>query len=400
MTDQFQTQYPVVPDIPEDEVKHLAISCEQFYERIVNRQPMQVLDVREPAGRGPFTFSNDCPPCSRCLEIPYFDVEQSLAEISSEKEVIAVCARGRKARYIAQKLGKLGYEAHYLKGGLEGWANFYDHVDVVDEPYGRITQIVRPGRGNLSYVVMSDGEAAIIDPTRHTKEFIDEVFFLGAKTKFIFETHLQADYISGGPLLSRLMNAPYYLHPYDAIHPVEMVPVRFSYQPLYDRQSFKLGQWEIKIIWFPGHTLGQVNLLFTAPTNETFLFTGDGLFLESFGRPDLGGKADNWAPLLYESLTERIKPLVKEDTLILPSHFSSFIESPGQGLFTNTYRQICDHNPMIKPGSKRKFLDYVLNNLPDFPPEYLEMKSINAGLLEVDETRAMELEAGKNLCAI
>jgi glyoxylase-like metal-dependent hydrolase (beta-lactamase superfamily II) len=90
--------------------------------------------------------------------------------------------------------------------------------------------------------------------------------------------------------LAEATGANYYLHPYDAIHPFDMLPAQIPFDMLQDGQTFTLGDLSLQVIHTPGHTLGQVNFLAAGPDGESYLFTGDNLFLESFGRPDLGGQ--------------------------------------------------------------------------------------------------------------
>jgi glyoxylase-like metal-dependent hydrolase (beta-lactamase superfamily II) len=77
------------------------------------------------------------------------------------------------------------------------------------------------------------------------------------------------------------------MHPYDGIHPIDVLPPRLSYQPLWDGQQFRVGKATIETIHIPGHTLGNVVYL----VNGRYLLTGDSIFIESIARPDLGGAA-------------------------------------------------------------------------------------------------------------
>jgi glyoxylase-like metal-dependent hydrolase (beta-lactamase superfamily II) len=146
--------------------------------------------------------------------------------------------------------------------------------------------------------------------------------------------------------------------------------------------------------------LGQVNYLFTAPTGQTYLFSGDGIFLRSFGRPDLGGQGEAWTPILYESLFERLPKHINDDTVVLPAHFSTLDEGTRDGIFAETYGNIKDGNDALRTRSLKEFSEYVLGNLPVFPKEYVEIKRVNAGLVNPSEEEASELELGKNICAL
>ena len=338
------------------------------------------------------------------VNVPYFNFieeeEASVAQVPADADVLVVCAKEGSSEFVAEILRERGIEAAYLQEGIVSWGNLYDARDVLDADFGRIIQVARPARGDLSFVVISDGEAAIVDPLRHIDHYLDIVREAGAAVTHIFDTHAHADHISGGPALNETTAAPYYMHPYDAIHPLDMLPGTIDYNYLSDGQTFTVGQFEVKVIWFPGHTLGQVNYLFTAPTGESFLFSGDGIFLNSFGRPDLGGKGEAWTPILYESLYERLPQHLNEDTLIMPAHFSTLDEGDEDGIFTASWSQVKVENRSLQPRSLEAFSEYVLANLPTFPKEYVEIKRVNAGLLRPDEDKASELELGKNICAL
>jgi glyoxylase-like metal-dependent hydrolase (beta-lactamase superfamily II) len=280
------------------------------------------------------------------------------------------------------------------------WGDFYDVRDVTSQPYGRIVQVARPARGDLSFVVISEGQAAVIDPLRHIEQYTQVTDAAGARITHIFDTHAHADHISGGPALSAETGAPYYLHPYDAIHPMDMLPARMQYTHLADGQRYEVGQFRVDVIGFPGHTLGQVNFLLTAPDNSTYLFTGDGIFLRSFGRPDLGGKGETWTPILYESMFERLPRHINDNTLILPAHFSALDEGGDDGIYAATYSEVREQNDGLAPRSREEFINYVLGHLPTFPEQYVEIKRVNVGLMQPDEEKAAELETGKNVCAL
>ncbi|MCA9970060.1 MAG: MBL fold metallo-hydrolase [Anaerolineales bacterium] len=338
------------------------------------------------------------------INVPYFNFieeeEESVAQVPAGSDVLVVCAKEGSSEFVADILRQRGYRAAYLQDGILSWGDLYDARTVVAEPFGQIIQVARPARGDLSFVVVSDGQAAIVDPLRHIQHYLDVVARHEARVTHLFDTHAHADHISGGPALAAETGAPYFMHPYDAIHPIDMLPAALDYQYLHDGQTFQVGQFEVKVIWFPGHTLGQVNYLFTAPTGQTYLFTGDGIFLRSFGRPDLGGRGEAWTPILYDSLFNRLPKHVNDDTLILPAHFAHLDEGTADGIFALPFGTVKAQNDALKPRTLAEFSDYVLGNLPTFPQEYVQIKRVNAGLVQPTEEEASELELGKNICAL
>ncbi|NJP05391.1 MAG: MBL fold metallo-hydrolase [Chloroflexaceae bacterium] len=368
-----------------------------FYNSLLQNQPVHVLDVRNPdafqrgtiEGKSNLTVQN----------LPYYDfvedADAAVAQVSSDRDIVVVCAKAQSSQFVAGILQERGYRVSYLEGGMPSWGNFYDVRPLLEAPFGQIIQVARPARGDVSFVLVSDGQAAVIDPLRHLAYYRDAVAQANANITLILDTHAHADHISGGPALAAETDAPYYLHPYDAIHPMDMLPAQMPYQALTDGQRFQLGQLTIETIWFPGHTLGQVNFLVTAPDQSTYLFTGDGLFLESFGRPDLGGKGETWTPVLYQSLFQRLPAMINDQTWILPSHISHLDEGDGEGRFFAPYGQVRRNNAAMQHGTREDFITFVLNNLPVFPPQYIEIKRVNLGLFIPDEEKASELEIGK-----
>lgn len=379
-----------------------ARSPAELYSTLVAGTPLLVLDVRNADDFARWHIEGRAN--QQTLNIPYYefieDEEVTLARVPSDRPVLVVCAKEGSSQYVAEILQHHGINATYLAGGITSWGDYYDATDIVVEPFGQIIQVSRPARGDLSFVVISDGQAALIDPLRHIEHYQKLLHAADARITHIFDTHAHADHISGGPALAAQSGAPYYLHPYDAIHPMDMLPARLNYTPLADGQRYQVGQFTVEVIWFPGHTLGQVNFLFRAPTGQSYLFTGDGLFLRSFGRPDLGGQGVAWTPILYQSLFERLPQRIDADTLILPAHFSSLDEGDEHGRFAANYAELCLRNEGLAPRSLEEFSRYVLGNLPVFPAQYIEIKRVNIGLLTPDEAQASELELGKNVCAL
>lgn len=377
---------------------------EDVYADLLQGRQKVILDVRN---RDDFErWRIDGRSSLQVVNVPYFDFLEeeaaSLAQVPAGggDDVLVVCAKEGSSQFVAEILQENGVNAAYLQEGIISWGDLYDTRIVVDESFGQIIQVARPARGDLSFVVISEGEAAVVDPLRHIENYQNVVDEAGARVTHIFDTHAHADHISGGPALSAVTGAPYYLHPYDAIHPLDMLPAQMPYTYLSDGQNFQVGQFQVKVVWFPGHTLGQVNYLFTGPEGQTYFFTGDGIFLRSFGRPDLGGKGEAWTPILYESLFERLPQHVNDDTLILPAHFSQLDEAEEDGVFVAPYSQVKRQNEALKPRTLEEFTEYVLGNLPTFPKEYVEIKRVNAGLVQPTEEEAGELELGKNICAL
>jgi glyoxylase-like metal-dependent hydrolase (beta-lactamase superfamily II) len=219
----------------------------------------------------------------------------------------------------------------------------------------------------------------------------------GLTIEAVIDTHGHADHISGGPALAAKTGTPYYLHPYDAIHPMDMLPATIPYEAIRDGQRFVVGRHELTALHIPGHTLGLVAFRL----DDRYLFTGDSIFIRSIARPDLGGKADTWAPLHGRSL-RRLLGLPGGIT-VLPGHFSSLEEADGTGRFAASLDDLKQRNDglvVLQRESEDGFVRHLLESLPKFVPEYVDIKRINVGLLAPTEEDAATLELGKNVCAL
>jgi len=310
--------------------------------------------------------------------------------------ILAVCARGETSPHVAEGLRRLGYQAFNLEGGMAAWGDHYEMRVVEETPRLTILQISRPARGCLSYLLAGGGEAMVVDPARHIEMYTRIAAERGWRIASVLDTHLQADHLSGGVTLAKAAGADYWLHPYDSIHPDDLLPATFSFHYLEDGTTFKLGEVSIRALHLPGHTLGMINAL----VDDRFLLSGDALFIDSIGRPDLGGKAKTWIPLLYRSL-QRVLAL-PDSIVLLPAHFSNLHEVDEQGCYRASLSALRSRNKGLRFLSQglAAFSAYIEASLPEHPQAYDDIRRVNTGLLQVDEAKAGELELGRNRCAL
>jgi glyoxylase-like metal-dependent hydrolase (beta-lactamase superfamily II)/rhodanese-related sulfurtransferase len=349
------------------------------------------------------------------VNIPYFellDLEDENEEIAAavaravperlkdrlprNGPILAVCAKGDTSTHVAEGLRRLGYEAFNLEGGMAAWGNHYEMRPIVETQRLTILQISRPARGCLSYLLASGSEAMVVDPARHIDTYTRIAAERGWRITAVFDTHLQADHLSGGVALAKALGVDYRLHPYDSIHPDDLLPATFSFRYLEGDTTFTLGEVSVRALHLPGHTLGMINPL----VDDRFLLTGDTLFIGTIGRPDLGGRAKTWAPLLYRSLQQVMA--LPERTIVLPAHFSHMHESDDQGCYCAPLGTLRSHNEGLRMLSQglAAFTEYILESLPEHPRSYDDIRRVNTGLLQVDEEKASELELGRNRCAL
>lgn len=163
-----------------------------------------------------------------------------------------------------------------------------------------------------------------MDPQAHdVRAYAEFASSKGMQIKYVIDTHLQADHLSGGRELSEVTGAQYCLH--------ASADVSFPFTPLSDNQELDLGNVTVKVMHTPGHTPESICLLITDKTRGPepwFLLTGDTLFVGAVGRPDLPGSAREGAAQLYDSLKEKILAL-PENLEIYPAHFSGSVCGAG-----------------------------------------------------------------------
>jgi glyoxylase-like metal-dependent hydrolase (beta-lactamase superfamily II) len=176
-----------------------------------------------------------------------------------------------------------------------------------------------------------------------------------------------------------------------------MVPATIVYDAIWDGEVFPVGSHELRAIHIPGHTLGLVAL----QLDNDYLFGGDSIFINSVARPDLGGKAEHWARLHTRSLRKLMD--MPGSMQFLPGHFSSMDEGGDKGLYAATIEKLRSTNDGLKKlheSSDEEFERFLLASLPKFNPDYVEIKRVNAGLVDRPEEDLETLESGKNVCAL
>lgn len=234
----------------------------------------------------------------------------------------------------------------------------------------KIEQIYTGCLAQGAYYIVSNGEAAIIDPLRETSPYLNRLEKDGATLKYIFETHFHADFVSGHIDLSKKTGAAIVYGP--------TAQPEFAAIIATDQQIFDLGDVKIKLLHTPGHTLeSSCFLLIDEQGKETALFSGDTLFLGDVGRPDLAQKAANMtqedlAGLLYESLQSKIMPL-SDDLIVYPAHGAG--SACGKNMMKETTDTLGNQKKMnyaLNQPDKASFVQAVTEGLLP-PPGYFGM---------------------------
>ena len=231
----------------------------------------------------------------------------------------------------------------------------------------KVEQIYTKCLSQGSYYIECNKEVAIIDPIREIEAYVEKAKQSGSKIKYIFETHIHADFISGHINLAKKTGAEIIYGPKSE--------TTFNKTIASDYEKFKLGNSTIVAIHTPGHTIESTTYLLK-DTNEKdhAIFTGDTLFLGDVGRPDLSQISDldnkDLASMLYDSLRNKIM-ILNDDVIVYPGHGQG--TSCGKDLSSETIGTLGDQKKtnyaLRDKMTKEEFVKEVLSGLLD-PPKY------------------------------
>lgn len=253
-----------------------------------------------------------------------------------------------------------------------------------------IEQMYTDCLAEAAYYIESEGECVIIDPLREWEPYVEKAKERGTKIKYIFETHFHADFVSGHLDLARVSGATIVFGP-DA-NP------SFDIHEAVDGEVFSVGKIKLKVLHTPGHTPeSSTFLLMDENGRDHAIFTGDTLFIDDVGRPDLAIKSDltteDLAGLLYESLQTKILPLA-DDIIVYPAHGAG--SSCGKNMSNETSDTLGRQkqtNYALRARTREEFVKEVTTGILP-PPQYFakNAKMNKEGYKQVDEVIA----AGSN----
>ncbi|MGE5221328.1 MAG: MBL fold metallo-hydrolase [Omnitrophica WOR_2 bacterium] len=239
-----------------------------------------------------------------------------------------------------------------------------------------VEQFFVDGLGCASYLIgcESQGVAAVIDPERDVRRYLEVAQKRGLEITHIIETHLHADHVSGNTDLAARTGADIYIH--------QSAQAGFPHNELKDGDTLQLGGVRIDVRHTPGHTPESVTLLVADTTRSPepwMALTGDLLFVGDVGRPDLVGAeaARGLAGDLYDSLFNNL--LKQEDALLIyPGHGAGSLCGRAIGsVRSSTLGFERKHNPALAPQAKESFIEYMTTNLPEQPGNHQRIKAMN-----------------------
>lgn len=370
------------------------VTAKEIAQKVINREHVFILDVRNESEFDDWRIEGAN---VETINKPYFEllegVDSLQDQLPADEKIHVVCAKEGSSKFVGEMLVEAGFDnVTYLEGGMQSWSEHLEPVKIADLPNGgNLYQFVRIGKGCLSYLIESGGEAVIIDPARKTSVYENFAVEHGLNITHVIDTHLHADHISGGRTLQADTGATYWLPPEDAEH------VTFAYQALTEASDISFGDGSVKVeaLYSPGHTIGSTSII----VDDAYLLTGDILFIASIGRPDLAGKAGDWAGYLRETLYTRYKNL-SEKLVVLPAHFGQTNELNADGSVQAPLGKLFNENSGLQVADENRFKKQVSENLPPQPNSYEDIRETNMGRKQPDDAEQSEMEIGPNRCSI
>ncbi|WP_028582703.1 MBL fold metallo-hydrolase [Desulfogranum japonicum] len=367
--------------------------AKELFQWLTDKEDITVLDVRNDKDFNRFQVESPYP--FTMLNVSYYDFmeieEESVARVPRNARIRIVCAKEGSAKYVAEILEKHGFaDVGYLAGGIKSWGNLLVPKLLEKNDSYTLYQCIRPGKASCSYALLSGQEMMVFDPSRDIDFYMNLAKEHGCSIVKTFETHLQADYIAGSRDITKATGATFYANEGD------FAGSKNPYTKLTDGQTFSFSQGKdiVRVLFTPGHTPGSTCYII----DEKYIISGDMIFINSVGRPDLGGKAEEWSGMLYDSI-QKVKQL-PETLQVLPGHYMEWEEANSDLLFTLPLGQVLARNKNIYDlDNLEDFITFIKDNIRPQPEEYTTIRLVNANLEQPDDEKQEELDLGKNECA-
>jgi hydroxyacylglutathione hydrolase len=233
-----------------------------------------------------------------------------------------------------------------------------------------VTTVRTPGLGDNTYVVIHDGQAIIVDPQRDIDRFLFVLDQSNVELRYVLETHIHNDYVSGGRELAARTGA-------ELVLPASAA-VSFDHLPAFHNEGIGRGTWMVRPIHTPGHTPEHLSYLAEIDGEPIALFSGGSLLVGSAGRPDLLGmdRARTLAHLQYISVNRLAE--LPDDVGLYPTHGSgSFCTATAASSATSTIGAEKAGNPVLQYADRESFIAGQLADLQPYPAYYARMGPTN-----------------------
>jgi glyoxylase-like metal-dependent hydrolase (beta-lactamase superfamily II)/rhodanese-related sulfurtransferase len=367
---------------------------------------LYILDVRTPEEYKSWKFSYDKHVEPSLVPLDKLSSAEQIRNIPKDSEVITVCSHGMRSKMAAEFLSQLGYNVKSVRGGMVAWNKVNDLALIPSKAdiNLKIWQIRRISKGCMTYLISYFNDAVVIDPPCSSAASIFEIAKKNnLRIKALIETHRHADHLSASMTIAKETGAILYLSPLEEYETEQTMTNGLEMTLLNDGQRIEISNGlSFDVIHTPGHTVGSMSFKLEALSDgnehgekETFLFSGDTLFVNGIARPDLHDKVDEFSRNLF--LTYKKIASLPDNAIVLPSHYSKSMKH--EDPIFKTIGEIKAYVRAFKM-DEDEFISYVTSSIPPQPMNYKRILQLNKDLLLCNNLHLDDLEAGPNSCGI
>ncbi len=355
------------------------INGDNLWDSLKQNEDVFLLDVREPEEFSDFKIPG-------AVNIPLSQLFRpgSQTQIPKDKKVITICSHGNRSMVATFALAQNGIESSSLVGGMSLW-NQVLNATTLKEGEITIIQVEKIGKGCLSHIIGSNGEAVVIDPTYPAQKYVEFAKNEGLKIIRVIDTHQHADHVSAARDLAQISGAKLCLS--------KLEEYKIESERIGDSDIIPFGAKHLKVMHTPGHTSGSMSFV----VDGKYVFSGDTLFVEGIGRPDLRDQVEEYATKLYDTLHNKLLKF-SDETKIFPTHHSEGVRPTQNGIYYTTVK-MARSLPLLDL-SQSEFVGKVVSITTPRPMNYSMIIKINKGVIPISPMQIPDLEMGPNRCSI
>jgi hydroxyacylglutathione hydrolase len=309
------------------------------------------------------------------LNISLGQLAMRLDSLPRDNDLLVICASGSRSTLAVNLLRGAGFASvTNVEGGLQSWQAaglpIESDAPASPAPLFDVRSLRTAGLGDTTYLLSHNGLGVVVDPQRDVERFLDQAHVDGVRIRYVLETHVHNDYVSGGRELARRAQAELVL-PAGA-------GVAFDHTPAFHLEDLEDDGLVVRPIHTPGHTPEHLSYLVFVDGQPAALFSGGSLLVGSAGRPDLLGiqRAHQFAVAQFHSV-QRLSRLPDELGLYPTHGEGSFCSASNAGRTTSTIGQEKRANPLLQHHTPEAFAQAQLAGLQPYPKYYAFMGGIN-----------------------
>ena len=250
---------------------------------------------------------------------------------------------------------------------------------------------------HASYLIGDGGAAAVVDPSRDVQMYLDEAAAHGLIIRWVLETHLHADFVSGHRELAARTGA--------TIAIGRKAEAEYGHHGLSDGDEIAIGAARIRAMETPGHTPESLSFLVYGHAGDPApwaVLTGDTLFVGDVGRVDILSSrlsVRDLAGMMYDSLHGKLLRL-PDDTRVYPAHGAGSLCGRSIGKETwSTLGRERQMNPALVDRGRETFIEEITRDVPETPVYFLHSRDLNKAGPSLDGQRAFPPLLAPQECA-